>query len=122
MLLTTFPMDRQKCSISLYSFGFYTNEMWLYWNELPNIFYERSVDTLASFKLEHFSQTIKSMEYCSSNITAPCKRKNFLTHEFEFKRFFISVFFISYLPALVMVTLGGLSTFIDPKSTPVVGV
>ena len=38
--------------------------------------------------------------------------------ELEFKRYFLSVFFVSYLPATVMVMLGGLSTYIDPKSSP----
>lgn len=47
-----------------------------------------------------------------------CYNKNFLVQEFEFRRYFISVFFISYLPAIVMVTMGGLSTYIDPKSSP----
>ena len=49
----------------------------------------------------------------------PCdKWKLFLTVEFEFKRMFMTVFFTTYLPAIVMVILGGLATFMDPKSSP----
>ena len=34
------------------------------------------------------------------------------------KRYFISVFFQSYFPAMIMVMLGGLTMWIDPKSVP----
>ena len=47
-----------------------------------------------------------------------CRSKNILMMEFEFKRYFLSMFFVSYLPATVMVLLGGLSTYIDAKSSP----
>ena len=33
-------------------------------------------------------------------------------------RYFISVFFQSYFPAMIMVMLGGLTMWIDPKSVP----
>lgn len=138
MYFNTFPLDRQKCQISLYSFGFYSDEVWLYWHKQSNAFYASSVDTLASFRLDHYSQTVESIEYCPDGLKSPsqhagktggavstnilisakCVAKNYAIHEFEFERYFISVFFVSYLPALTMVILGGLSTFIDPKSSP----
>merc|ERR1711972_1048211 len=117
MHLSTFPMDRQTCKLSLYSFGYYADEFLLFWDEFPNIFYEHSIDTLTSFYLEHYATTVHNIAYCSTNGTK-CRSKNFLTMEFEFKRHFLSVFFISYLPATVMVILGGLSTYVDPSSTP----
>jgi len=117
MHLSTFPMDRQTCKLSLYSFGYYADEFLLFWDEFPNIFYEHSIDTSTSFYLEHYATTVHNIAYCSTNGTK-CRSKNFLTMEFEFKRHFLSVFFISYLPATVMVILGGLSTYVDPSSTP----
>ena len=47
-----------------------------------------------------------------------CDYKFFLILEFEFKRMFMTVFFTTYLPAIVMVILGGMATFMDPKSSP----
>ena len=44
--------------------------------------------------------------------------KSRLTVTFEFERYFISVFFQSYFPAMIMVMLGGLTMWIDPKSVP----
>ena len=32
MQLSSFPMDRQVCTLSLYSFGFYADELWLFWD------------------------------------------------------------------------------------------
>ena len=122
MQLSSFPMDRQVCTLSLYSFGFYADELWLFWDTYPNIFYEHSIDTLTSFFLEHYATSVDNIAYCTSSNNASaepeCRTKNFLTMEFEFKRYFLSVFFISYLPATIMVLLGGLATYIDPKSSP----
>ena len=122
MQLSSFPMDRQVCTLSLYSFGFYADELWLFWDTYPNIFYEHSIDTLTSFFLEHYATSVDNIAYCTSNNNGSqepeCRTKNFLTMEFEFKRYFLSVFFISYLPATIMVLLGGLATYIDPKSSP----
>ena len=58
------------------------------------------------------------MTDCGTPNEPNCEYKFFLTLEFEFKRMFMSVFFTSYLPAMVMVILGGMATFIDPKSSP----
>ena len=58
------------------------------------------------------------MTDCVALIQPDCEFKFFLTLEFEFKRLFMSVFFTSYLPSMVMVILGGMATFIDPKSSP----
>ena len=64
----------------------------------------------------HFSSiTVPSTSQCNFNSLALVKRSPCnLSHSAER----ISVFFVSYLPALTMVILGGLSTFIDPKSSP----
>ena len=44
MQLSSFPMDRQVCTLSLYSFGFYADELWLFWDtygrKLKMIIYE----------------------------------------------------------------------------------
>ena len=117
MALASFPMDRQTCTLSMYSFGYYADEIWLYWDNFPNIVYSSSIETLASFYLEEYISMVKNMPYCSMNGTL-CRSKNILMMEFEFKRYFLSMFFVSYLPATVMVLLGGLSTYIDAKSSP----
>ena len=86
MQLSTFPMDRQTCILSLYSFGYYADELLLFWDEYPNIFYEHSIDTLAAFYLEHYATSVNNISYCSNN-GSDCRSKNFLTMEFEFKRY-----------------------------------
>ena len=97
MQLSSFPMDRQVCTLSLYSFGFYADELWLFWDKHPNIFYEHSIDTLTSFFLEHYATSVDNIAYCTSNVDnasaePECRTKNFLTMEFEFKRYRSVVF------------------------------
>ena len=46
MALASFPMDRQTCTLSMYSFGYYADEIWLYWDNFPNIVYSSSIETL----------------------------------------------------------------------------
>ena len=118
MQLTNFPMDRQLCALSLYSFAFSGSDLCLYWSSSPNLFNEHSIDGLSNFYLEHYTNRITNMTDCGTPNEPNCEYKFFLTLEFEFKRMFMSVFFTSYLPAMVMVILGGMATFIDPKSSP----
>ena len=115
MSLENFPMDRQTCSLSFYSLGFDGTELCLSWLANPNLFTSHSIDGLPNFYLEHYTNRVMNMTDCADD---RCSYKLFLTVEFEFKRLFMSVFFTSYLPAIIMVVLGGLGTFIDPKSSP----
>ena len=45
-----------------------------------------------------------------------CRVKNFLVMKFVFKRYLLSVFFISYFPAQIMVIIGGLASFVHPSA------
>ena len=112
MQLNNFPMDRQHCALNLYSFAYSGMEMVLYWSSNPNLFNRHSTDTLSNFQLEHYTNKIKNMTDLNSEY------KYFLTLEFEFKRMFMTVFFTTYLPAVVMVLLAGMASFLDPKSSP----
>ena len=131
MDLRFFPMDTQNCRITFYSFRYSNDEVVLVWNQLKNQLYAASSATLNSFRLMHHNQSVMSTEFsgCPKNQTwtpgfdhengpASCLSKYYLVHEFEFRRYFFSVFVMCYVPALTMVLIGGLGTFVDPKSSP----
>jgi len=114
--LKTFPFDRQTCSLSLYSFSHYNDELLLFWDEYPNMFYEHSIDTLTSFYLEHYTTSVRNIAFCSINGTK-CRSKSFLTMEFEYKRYSTTILVSLYLPAALLVLLGILPTLMEPRST-----
>lgn len=139
-----FTSISQPCCHSL---AHYNNQIKLDWQLQKNLVALHSVETLSSFKFHHSTQHVDVVPFCfnhtdsdlkdsiltengvkpsvgirpfgpQNNLHTDCYSKNFLVQEFEFRRYFISVFFTSYLPAIVMVIIGCLSTFIDPNSSP----
>ena len=91
--LKAFPFDGQTCNLELYSFGHYSDEIKLYWDEFPNIFYEHSIDSLKSFYLTHYATRtlrVHNIAYCSINGTN-CRAKNVLIMEFEFRRYSMTI-------------------------------
>lgn len=141
-----YPLDSQNCQLIFFNFGYYNNQIELSWQNLDNLVSKHSTDTLSNFKFHHHKQDSQTVNFCFNdgersvrNISkeqdlirftavnpkldmqpgsVDCYSKNFLIQDFEFKRYFVSVFFVSYLPAICIVMIGGLSTYIDPKSSP----
>ena len=59
MLLFSFPMDRQMCTLAMYSFSNYMHEIKLNWTRAPTLFYAEAMKPLPQFELEHFVQDVK---------------------------------------------------------------
>ena len=132
MELSTFPLDRQVCSLQLYSFEYYSDELYLFWDKHTHYvrskgvekawkeiylclllgrvdFFSGSSDALASFQLEHNHASFENRSYChggddEDDQELSCRCKNILGLGFEFKRHFFSVFFISYCTEVALRT------------------
>ena len=124
MELYYFPLDRETCNITIQSFGYYDHEVSLRWDELQQHEYifanKELLHAMPKFSLKHYSLAVsnKTMhEQIAENITV-IRSKNQLVIQFEFERYFISVFFHSYFPAQIMVVLAGLSMWVDANSVP----
>ncbi|CBY38718.1 unnamed protein product [Oikopleura dioica] len=129
MSLHNFPMDTETCSLSLQSFAYgklASKEKVTvprYGRNHENALFMdiNLVNNMPKFKIiDHgynYSTTLFYIQEEGSD--APQEyEKSRLTVTFEFERYFISVFFQSYFPAMIMVMLGGLTMWIDPKSVP----
>ena len=85
--------------------GYFDDELELRWNpkQLQDIFTNKElIHAMPKFRLVHYSTKMQMKTFASE----PRKlEKNQLYVIFEFKRYFISVFFHSYFPAQIMVCL-----------------
>ena len=79
------------------------------------------IHAMPKFRLVHYKTEehlkVSETEFIGGNQTQ-LRHKNRLLIMFEFKRYFISVFFHSYFPAIMMVCLAGLSMWVDANSVP----
>ena len=125
MSLRWFPLDIDSCIINMQSFGYFNNEIEFNWNQFQKndegLFsnYEL-VETMPKFRIIHVGvgfRQLNETDYTAVD-SSQIKTKNQLRIAFEFRRYFVSVFFHSYFPAIMMVILAGLSMWVDVNSVP----
>jgi len=110
MNLKLYPLDRQKCSLRVASYGWTTDDLRYQWKT------EGPVQIVKDLHLPRFTLEKYVSDYC--NIKTNTGEYSCLTVDLTFKREFSYYLLTIYVPCCMLVIVSWVSFWLDPNAVP----
>jgi len=110
MNLKLYPLDRQKCSLKIASYGWTTDDLEYLWKP------KGPVQIVPDLHLPRFTLEKYTSDYC--NIKTNTGEYSCLTVDLTFKREFSYYLLTIYVPCCMLVIVSWVSFWLDPNAVP----
>lgn len=110
MNLKLYPLDRQKCSLRVASYGWTTDDLQYLWKSMD------PVQIVPDLHLPRFTLEQYISDYC--NIKTNTGEYSCLTVDLTFKREFSYYLLTIYVPCCMLVIVSWVSFWLDPNAVP----